>query len=84
MIENPKVGQRVFFLTHRYTVIPVTISGYSTTPGMSWVRTDESPVSDFVHSERLYNSPRAAAAALRSQAQDLLLAASKLEQEESE
>lgn len=86
MIENPKVGQRVWLLLTKDCLKPVVVkdadSEWTKVVYDDLVERHAKHVS--VPRGMLYDSPASAAAALRAEAQRLLGAAEKLESEVSE
>lgn len=85
MIENPKVGQRVWWLDLYdgcSTVESGTVTAMDVDPFV-WVRDRHSDETER-HLAFLYDSPASAASALRAEAQRLSALADKLESEASE
>lgn len=85
MIENPQVGQRVWWLDlydGRSAVESGTVTAMDVGPFV-WVH-DRHSVETERHRVYLYDSPASAASALRAEAQRLTEAADKLEQKGGE
>lgn len=84
MIENPQIGQRVWWLDlydGHSTAESGTVTAMDVEPFV-WVRDKHGDETER-HRAYLYDSPTSAASALRAEAQRLIDAADKLESEAS-